>query len=700
SDFRDREIKRDYDRFVDPEKFTAEQGNRILAFITGNLPSILKGKIRDTVSGSLLKLSEEEIRSTLENFMGRELKPITYFGALLGLFAGAFLHTGVETASLSLPVLLNLLMVFGVYGFVGYLTNVIALKMIFQPYKEKRIFGLRLPFTPGVVARNKDRFSTTMGGFVEEELLNSNAVSELLEGREEEITGKLLTLLTADDFQMLRKQLVDRDEELAAKITEHFFTCLEQEKEAVAAGFISLLKDVSPASIDISKGLDLREGLNPTGYLADFEIRTFLRDFRIQLTPAFLRRLYFSLKEYGGHSLRSLLPASRVEELRKKIVAFLQRQALAPGTKAFVFSRLEEMVAEFAVERLPVVLQDNLDRIIDVLYAKGLEELEHRQDEIAALIMDFIEKDYGFLRKKVFEFLAEDELVAFLEEFFAGNLPSFLEKKRPAVKEFMLEFSRDLDSEVLAEFFSEKREVLERLWEELAGGELFGEFAGTLVDRFFDLEIGDLIAQISSENSEEIIVSSVGEFPASLLEDLAADLSLEELLESLNIKPAKNFWEDKEEEYLSGLLADLAGVLEDIEIGNILDMKMLKKDLVYLLERIAGEYEIRQGFAEFVSGKIREVINELDNYFSDDGPEKLVAIILKGILRSLRNNLGELFKAVDFRGVTEREIRQMNPREIEELFSSFAGRYLVRLKRYGWLGGGIGILTEMISLLM
>ena len=40
---------------------------------------------------------------------------------------------------------------------IGYVTNYIAIWMLFHPYEEKRILGMRLPFTPGLIpARQKE----------------------------------------------------------------------------------------------------------------------------------------------------------------------------------------------------------------------------------------------------------------------------------------------------------------------------------------------------------------------------------------------------------------------------------------------------------------------------------------------------------------------------------------------------------------
>ena len=35
---------------------------------------------------------------------------------------------------------------------IGCFTNFIALKMLFRPYQEVKIFGRKLPFTPGMAA--------------------------------------------------------------------------------------------------------------------------------------------------------------------------------------------------------------------------------------------------------------------------------------------------------------------------------------------------------------------------------------------------------------------------------------------------------------------------------------------------------------------------------------------------------------------
>ena len=64
---------------------------------------------------------------------------------------------------------------------IGYVTNRIAIKMLFRPLNPKRIFGLRVPLTPGVIPRNRFDLARTIGRMVSEQLLSPEALREQLE---------------------------------------------------------------------------------------------------------------------------------------------------------------------------------------------------------------------------------------------------------------------------------------------------------------------------------------------------------------------------------------------------------------------------------------------------------------------------------------------------------------------------------------
>ena len=61
---------------------------------------------------------------------------------------------------------------------VGYCTNAIAVKMLFWPLKEVRIFGIRLPFTPGVIPKEQNRIISKVSRTIGEELLTSEYIAK------------------------------------------------------------------------------------------------------------------------------------------------------------------------------------------------------------------------------------------------------------------------------------------------------------------------------------------------------------------------------------------------------------------------------------------------------------------------------------------------------------------------------------------
>jgi hypothetical protein len=69
-------------------------------------------------------------------------------------------------------------------AFIGFLTNVLAIKMLFRPLKELRILGIRLPFTPGILPRERRRLADSIGRMVERELLTPEILRERFADRE------------------------------------------------------------------------------------------------------------------------------------------------------------------------------------------------------------------------------------------------------------------------------------------------------------------------------------------------------------------------------------------------------------------------------------------------------------------------------------------------------------------------------------
>ena len=72
---------------------------------------------------------------------------------------------------------------------IGFITNVIAIRMLFRPLKAIRLFGIRLPFTPGLLPRQRHKLADSIGAMVERELLTPEIIRERL--RRDDVKEKI-----------------------------------------------------------------------------------------------------------------------------------------------------------------------------------------------------------------------------------------------------------------------------------------------------------------------------------------------------------------------------------------------------------------------------------------------------------------------------------------------------------------------------
>lgn len=65
-------------------------------------------------------------------------------------------------------------------GVIGYITNDIAIRMLFRPHKAKYLFGIHIPFTPGIIPKEKGRIAEAIGGVISENLMNKEVLEKYL----------------------------------------------------------------------------------------------------------------------------------------------------------------------------------------------------------------------------------------------------------------------------------------------------------------------------------------------------------------------------------------------------------------------------------------------------------------------------------------------------------------------------------------
>lgn len=63
---------------------------------------------------------------------------------------------------------------------IGYITNDIAIRMLFRPHQPKFVFGIRIPFTPGIIPKEKGRIAEALGNSISTNLMNQEVLEKNL----------------------------------------------------------------------------------------------------------------------------------------------------------------------------------------------------------------------------------------------------------------------------------------------------------------------------------------------------------------------------------------------------------------------------------------------------------------------------------------------------------------------------------------
>lgn len=101
-------------------------------------------------------------------------------------------------------------------GIIGYITNDIAIRMLFRPHKAKFLFGVKIPFTPGIIPKEKGRIASAIGGAISENLMSKDVLEKYL------LSDKMITKirLSVDSFFETQKN----NPETVREFLAHYMT--------------------------------------------------------------------------------------------------------------------------------------------------------------------------------------------------------------------------------------------------------------------------------------------------------------------------------------------------------------------------------------------------------------------------------------------------------------------------------------------
>ena len=101
-------------------------------------------------------------------------------------------------------------------GIIGYVTNDIAIRMLFRPHKAKYIMGWRVPFTPGIIPKEKGRIAEAVGTVISDNLMSEAVLEKYL------LSDNMVNRVRTSIVDFIANQKVN--EESVSQFLEHYLS--------------------------------------------------------------------------------------------------------------------------------------------------------------------------------------------------------------------------------------------------------------------------------------------------------------------------------------------------------------------------------------------------------------------------------------------------------------------------------------------
>lgn len=264
---------------------------------------------------------------------------------------------------------------------IGYATNWIAVKMLFHPRYEVRVFGMKLPFTPGVIPKGQKRLAKAVGQAVDEQLLN-----------EEVLRGVLLSDGMKEKVRSAVEDWISRKEQSEEILLAQVGKMISEEKvREIAASFGThaseiIYKKILQANIGKIVAEKALEGAKEK--LEESMFGMFLNGSMFDRIGEMVEvRVNEYIADHGEDFIRSML-REEIEKLETKpvgeVVSLIRQHDIdLPGLLVTIY---EELV----INKLPDALKAlNLSLIVeDRINAMDVEEVE-------GLLLSIMKKELG-----------------------------------------------------------------------------------------------------------------------------------------------------------------------------------------------------------------------------------------------------------------------------------------------------------------
>ena len=454
---------------------------------------------------------------------------------------------------------------------IGYITNWLAIKMLFRPREAKYIFGMKLPFTPGLIPKEKSRIANKVGETVGTHLLNSDSLSKAL--KDDKIKAK---------FNEVAKEKINQVINSNSTLDDSLKNTLGENYYALKGNMINNITKT------ILESIQEEEFKNKVKFYIVDSIKE-----RLNKNPEKI------IDFINSNKFREVIINTLEEEKTRDIIGkALLKEVKTLGKEDLT---IEEVIPENIKPYIEEYVKSQKDTLVDII--KNLlrdDEVSHKiksaiNDNIPSIVSMFLSEDviYGKLVSLVDKSLSEEENKEYICDAALAFVHESMKKKVSDVINNVGEEKLEVISDALGDKISKKLNTEENIdsiisklnckissfnsYEEIIKV-LFNDYENILIDN-----IDSMISQVVNNNQlsgeiSKIIEKVFDKFLQNSLNDICYNKqNLENSIMSILDNLYNDFVENKS-----------AKVLEIVDISSIVEEQINAFEVDYAEEIIIG----------------------------------------------------------------------------------------------------------------
>ena len=266
---------------------------------------------------------------------------------------------------------------------IGYITNDIAIRMLFRPHQAKYIMGVHIPFTPGIIPKEKARIAGAIGKAVSENLMNREVLEKSL------LSDDMLTKIKGAIDEFITTQ--SGNEETIEQFARHYLTQddIVAMRQNVSDGIVKM---VSSKLTDSNTGEQI-------AHMATEHVLAKTRNSVAGLFGAdkLVAGVAMPIEKILAKHINEILQTNSQQMIEDLVVK--QSDDLMNMTMSQLVSDHDEQIAQIKsgiLNAYRVIITEHLPRILQDIDISGIIEQrinEMDMDEAEAIILDVMKKE-------------------------------------------------------------------------------------------------------------------------------------------------------------------------------------------------------------------------------------------------------------------------------------------------------------------